>query len=434
MRKPQFDMTIFKNRRTKLRDLAPGAAFLLPAAPEIKWVPYRQDSNFFYLSGFEEPGSFLLIRPGQTPESILFVRPKDPLRETWDGFRYGPEASKTEFLIDQTYLASDFLKYAPQLLQSCEKLYFSLGADEKNDRLVMTLLDEAKAARGRNATSRLSILDPNEILGEMRVLKSHEEQEWMKESCALSARAHASAMGFANPGKTERQVMGHIVGQFLEGNARREGYATIMAGGANSTTLHYIFNDQVLMDGDLLLIDAGGEKNYYTADITRTFPINGHFSGPQKAVYEQILSVQKALILEAQIGQPFSILQEKSVELLTEAMLELKLLSGSLEENIQTLAYKKYYPHGVSHFLGMDVHDVGAYVTKDGKPRPFQEGMCFTVEPGLYIPLNDESAPKEFRGIGIRIEDDILMTAQGPLNMTELAPKEITAVEATCQA
>lgn len=427
MRRPQHDMSIFKQRRQALRTLAPNSAFVIPAGPEYPWQAYRQDSNFFYLSGFEEPGSYLLIRPGQTPEMVLFVRAKDPLKETWDGFRFGPKGAKDFFLADDAFLDSDFETEAAKLLQKVDHIYYPSGKNEVQDRRMTAFLENLKQSRNRTG-QHFSMHDPNEILGEMRLIKSEYEQDCLKQAGAISARAHIQAMKFTKPGVTERQVMGQLLAQFYAEDARREGYNSIVASGNNSTTLHYNFNDQLCSAGDLLLIDSACEKNYYTADITRTFPVSGKFSEAQSDVYARVLSVQKSITSMVQVGVPFSKLQERTVQLLTEAMLELELLKGTVDENVETLAYKKYYPHGVSHFLGMDVHDVGLY-SANGTSRPLEQGMVLTIEPGIYIPVGDESVPKELRGIGIRIEDDILVTKSGPINLTELAPKEIAEIE-----
>lgn len=428
MRKPQYDLSIFKKRREELRTTCAGSGFLLVSSPEHKWIPHRQDSNFFYLSGFEEPESVLLLRPGQTPEMVLFVRAKDELRETWDGFRYGPEGAVKEFHADQAFLLNDLPQKLPQMMASCEKLYVSSQLLNEQPQALKDAINETRNLRSRPVAGRLPLFDASEVLGEMRRIKSDEELNFLKEVGNISSLAHQKAMEFVRPGVSERQVMGQLLAVYFDHNARREGYNAIVASGANSTTLHYNFNDQICHAGDLLLIDSGCEKNYYTADITRTFPVSGRYSSAQKEVYERVLSVQKQLIDMVKPGVAFAKLQEKTVELLTQHLLELRLLSGSIEENVQKLNYKKYYPHGVSHYLGMDVHDEGAYFDKDIS-RPLDKGVVLTIEPGLYIPQSDESAPAALRGIGIRIEDDIAVTTEGCVNLTVKAPKEIQEIE-----
>ncbi len=433
MRKPKVDMGVFKERRDRLKDLAPGCAFLLSSAEELHWMPYRQDSNFYYLTGFDEPGSIALIRPGMDPEYVLFVQPKDPAMEIWDGYRYGQQGVVSEFGADKGILYSEFDKEAVEMLIDVDKLYFSLGNNAEMDRKVYALLDKTMRARGRTGKTRLPIHDPNDILGEMRVIKSPYEQDCMRESCRLSAQAHIEAMKFTKPGVTERQVLGVLMHRFFQENALREGYHSIVASGANACTLHYRFNDDTCKDGDVLLIDAGAEKNYYTADITRTFPINGKFSGPQKEIYDAVLKAQKEVISSLKVGMAYFDMQKVAVKSLTESLVSLGLLRGDVNELIETHKYRKYYPHNIGHFLGMDVHDVGLYA-KANEGRPLEAGMAFTVEPGLYVPVDDTEAPEEFRGIGVRIEDDILLTASGPEIMTKDVPKERDEVEAVCNS
>lgn len=426
-------MSVFRARRAALAARAKGGAVIIPSHPEFirnhdVHFPHRQDSNLFYLTGFEEPESVLVFRPGQTPETILFVRPKDVLRETWDGFRYGPEAVEREFGIDKAYLISDFDKVIADLLKPVERVYYRFNISREFDEKMLQILDTVRSNMGRTGRGHLPVLDSWELIGELRVIKSEFDIAAMRKACEISARAHIEAMKFTRPGVTERQVQGVVLGAFYLQGADREGYNSIVASGNNATTLHYIFNDQVCKDGDLLLIDAGAEYQYYTGDITRTFPVNGKFTDVQRRVYEGVLEIQKALIDGVKPGLVFKSMQERTVEYLTDFMIELKLLSGSRAELIENLAYKKYYPHGVGHYLGMDVHDVGLHVT-NGEPRRLEPGMAFTIEPGLYVPADDMSAPQELRGIGIRIEDNIVVTPSGSENLTRLVPKEIKEME-----
>ncbi len=433
MRKPSFDMNIFKERRKKLASMAGGSAIILTSNPEYirnndVHHPYRQDSNFFYLTGFEEPESIFVFRPGQSPETVLFVRPKDLERETWDGFRYGPEATAREFGIDKTYLVSEFDKVIGDLLKPVDKVYYRWNVSREFDNRLLTILDRVRSAMGRTGRGSLPVSDAWELIGEMRVIKTAHDIKLMREACEISARGHIAAMKFTKPGVTERQIHGVLLHSFFMENADREGYGTIVGSGAAATTLHYTFNDQVCKDGDLVLIDAGAEKQYYTGDITRTFPVNGKFSAVQKRAYQAVLNVEKAIIASVKPGVIFKSMQDRTVEAMTDVMIEFGLLKGTRSQLIETLAYKKYYPHGVSHYLGMDVHDAGLHVVNN-EARKLEVGMSFTVEPGLYIPFDDESAPKEFRGIGIRIEDNIVVTATGSENLTASAPKEIAELE-----
>ncbi|MGE5085886.1 MAG: aminopeptidase P family protein [Bacillota bacterium] len=433
MRKPTIDMNIFAERRKKLGQQIPGAALVVASHPEYirnhdVHFPYRQDSNMFYLTGWEEPESVLVYRPGQNPETVMFVRRRDPERETWDGFRYGPEGCEREFKIDKAYTIDEYTKIAPQLLKDVDRVYYRQFKNKEADHQMEEILNTVKSLHGRSGLGLLTIHDADTLIGEMRVVKSEYELTQLREACEISAQAHLAAMHFTRPGVTERQVQGVLAHQFFMRGSAREGYNHIVASGNAATTLHYNFNDQVCKEGDLLLIDAGAEYNYYTGDITRTYPVNGKFTDEQGRVYEEVLKVQKAIIDFVKPGIVFKELHDMGTSMLTDAMLNLGLLSGRKDDLIQALAQKKYYPHGIGHWLGMDVHDAGLYFKK-GEPRPIEANMCFTVEPGLYIPAEDTSAPQKYRGIGIRIEDNIRVTSTGSENMTTSVPKEISDIE-----
>lgn len=433
MRKPTFDMNIFAQRRRKVGDEIAGSALVVASHPEhIRnddvHYPYRQDSNMFYLTGWEEPESVLIYRPGLKPETVMFVRRRDAERETWDGFRYGPEGCEKEFKIDKAYPIDEFEKVAPTLLKEVDKVYYRMYKNPAMDKHMGEVLQSVKRMQGRTGYGLLPIHDADILLGEHRLVKSEYELTQLREACEISAQAHLAAMRFTRPGVSERQVQGVLAHHFLMKGSAREGYNFIVASGNSATTLHYNFNDQICKDGDLLLIDAGAEYNYYTGDITRTYPVNGKFTDEQARVYEAVLKVQKQIIDFIKPGIVFKDLHDMGTSLLTDAMLELGLLSGRKDDLIQALAQKKYYPHGIGHWLGMDVHDSGLYFKK-GEPRPIEANMCFTVEPGLYIPADDASAPQKYRGIGIRIEDNIRVTPNGSENMTSSVPKEISDIE-----
>ncbi len=433
MRKPTFDMNIFAERRKKVAQAIPGGALVVAAHPELirnddVHYPYRQDSNLFYLTGWEEPESVLIIRPGCNPETVMFVRRRDRERETWDGFRYGPEGCEKEFGIQKCYPIDEFEKVAPTLLKEVEKVYYRLYKNPKMDEKMQGVLERTKQMQGRTGYGILSIQDADTLLGEMRLVKSEYELTQLREACEITAQGHLAAMRFTRPGVNERQVQGVLAHHFYMNGSAREGYGYIVASGNAATTLHYNFNDQICNDGDLLLIDAGAEFNYYTGDITRTFPVNGKFTDEQGKVYEAVLKVQKQILDFIKPGIVFKDLHEMGTSLLTDAMLELGLLSGRKDDLIQALAQKKYYPHGIGHWLGLDVHDAGLYF-KNGEPRPIEANMCFTIEPGLYIPADDSSAPAKYRGIGVRIEDNVRVTSHGIENMTSSVPKEIADLE-----
>lgn len=434
MRRPNFDMNVFRERRQQLAALAKGSAIVIPSHPEYirnndVHHPYRQDSNLFYLTGWEEPESVLVFRPGQTPETVLFVRPKDVERETWDGFRYGPEGAEREFNVDKAYLISEFDKMIVDLLKPVDKVYYKFHIDREWDEKMLSTLGRVRQNMGRTNRGMLPVYDAWELIGEMRLKKSAHDVALMRKACEISSQGHIDAMKATRPGINEREIHGILFASFLRRGASREGYGTIVGTGSNATTLHYVFNDQECKDGDLLLIDAGAEYQYYTGDITRTYPVNGKFTPAQRKVYDRLLDLEKSLIASVKPGMAFRSLQETTVEYLTDVMIEFKLLSGSRSELIEKLAYKKYYPHGVSHWLGLDVHDAGLHVL-NGEPRKLEPGMAFTIEPGLYIPANDMSAPEELRGIGIRIEDNVVVTPMGCENLTDSCPKEVADLEA----
>ncbi|MEQ1876056.1 MAG: aminopeptidase P N-terminal domain-containing protein [Bdellovibrionia bacterium] len=433
MRKPTLDQEIFKKRRDKLGTQTNGAAIIVPAHPEMLrnhdvHYPYRQDSHLYYLTGFDEPESVLVLRPGMNPEYVLFVRKRDVVRETWDGFRYGPDGAEREFKVDKSYTIDEIDKVLPMLLDEVDRVYYRMFQNQEFDSHLKQALENVRVKQGRSGLGLLPIIDSSEILGEMRLKKEPIELEWLRKACDISAEGHLAGMKFAHTGANEREVQAVIEYTYRMHGAQREGYGSIVAAGGNATTLHYVFNDQPMHDGDLLLVDSGAEFNYYTGDITRTYPVNGKFTDVQAKFYEKVLSANKAIIKMIRPGVAFKTLQDTTIELMTEAMLDLGIIRGSANHIIEQQLFKKYYPHGVSHWLGMDVHDVGLYKVKN-ESRRLEAGMCFTVEPGLYVPVDDQDAPKQFRGLGVRIEDNIVVTDIGCEVMTTKAPKEIKDLE-----
>jgi Xaa-Pro aminopeptidase len=433
MRKPTESVEIFKKRRQKALDKLGNKALVVAAHPEqIRnhdvHFPYRQDSNLYYFSGFEEPESIMLLLPGKNPQEVLFVRRKNPERETWDGFRYGPADAQTQFKFDHVYPIDEFSDRAVELLKGYEDVYFALRKNPEMDKKVLAIAEALKQSQSRTGYGMISIHDADNFIGELRLFKGEEELHNLKMACEISAQGHISAMKKIRTGMNERQVQAILQYEFLNRGSAREGYNFIVASGNAGTTLHYNFNDQPCKDGDLLLIDAGAEYNYYTGDITRTFPVNGQFKKAQLEVYEHVLRIQKHMIEMVKPGVAFKTLQDTATELLTDAMLELGLFVGRKSDIISSSQQKKYYPHGIGHYLGMDVHDAGTYMMK-GEPRAIESGMTFTIEPGLYIPAHDQSAPAEYRGIGIRIEDNLVVTAQGCEVMSKSVPKEVSEME-----
>lgn len=433
MRRSLFKKEVYAERRRRLAALIPGSAVVLPAWPKFirnhdTSHKYRQESNLLYLSGFDEPGSCLVFRPGQTPETILFVREKDVERETWDGFRFGPQAAKDVFGVDEAYIIDDFEEKAPQLLRSCDKVYYSLFRNSEFDRKMSEVLKSVAHLNRRSNPGFPPVEDAYTLLGELRIHKSEAEVEALKKACSISALAHQEVFKAARPGVTERELHGLFLYSVMKQGAMGEAYGGIFASGVNAVTLHYVFNEDVLKEGELFLTDAGAEYLNYSGDITRTYPVGGKFTTPQKELYGGILKVQKELIEMCKPGTPFNKLQEHTVEGLSQLMVDLGILKASKDEVVEKGLYSKYYPHGVSHLLGLDTHDAGTLSVRS-QPRAMEAGWALTIEPGLYLPHNDESIPEAYRGIGIRIEDDILVTQEGPLNMTSEMPKEVAELE-----
>ncbi|MCB0377967.1 MAG: aminopeptidase P N-terminal domain-containing protein [Bdellovibrionales bacterium] len=427
------DLQIFAKRRKKLASLAGGEVLVLFSGKDQHLGAFRADSHFVYLTGFEEPEACAVIRPGLDPEFVLFVRPKDAVMETWEGYRHGPEGTKDIYACDQSFSIHELSKKLPELLKDAKSIYFDLGKNPDHDRMLLEARRQAPLLNRRSGQPPVPIRDPKDILAPLRVIKSPQEIEWMREACQLSVKAHQACMKMAKPDMNEKQIHGCLMFHFFDQLAQQEAYSSIVASGPNATVLHYRDNNRVMEDGDLLLIDAGAQKYFLNADITRTFPVNGKFTEPQKQIYQSVLDCQKKLIPLMQPGFSLVELQDKAIAILTEALVELNLLSGSIKDLIADKKYQKYYPHGIGHYLGMDVHDVGLS-KQDDKPVPLESGMVVTMEPGLYIPLDDPEAPLEFRGIGVRIEDDVLITDKDPEVLTAGLVKEVKDVEALCQS
>lgn len=428
--------SFFAARREKLTKSNPGAVFILPSNAEILrnpdvTYPFRQESNFYYLSGFDEPESFLVLAPSKgtgTYKMVLFVRRRDPLKEMWEGERYGVEGATKVFGANEAYPIDEFAKKMPELLAGAEKVYYRMGHSEETDRHVLAVLESHRTSLGRSGKSLPPIADPNEVIGEMRLFKSAEEADLLRKACQITALAHKTAMQEVRPGMNEYEVEALIDYIFRKNGCQRVGYGSIVAGGKNAACLHYRANNEALRDGDLLLIDAGGEYDYYTSDITRTFPVGKGFSKAQTVAYDLVLKAQKSCIAMAKPGATLPAIHRNACEVITEGLLSMGLLKGSKDELLKTDAFKKFYPHNTGHWLGIDVHDVGLY-TKDGQPRAVEPGMCFTIEPGFYVQPADAEKAGEYKGIGIRIEDDILITQNGCEVLTKDAPKEIQEIE-----
>jgi len=429
-----------EQRRTAYMDaIGPNAVALVRSPAELirngdNQFPFRQSSDLYYLTGFVEPGSALCLRPGAEKERVvLFVRPKDPERETWNGRRVGVEAAPERFGVDAAYSIDELAEKLPELIANTDDLYFSLGLDPEFDRDVIATLAALRGQerKGRRAPRR--VIDPREVLHELRLRKTAEEVELLRKAADISAEAHIAAMKAAGDGVAEFELEAIVDYTFRKNGGSGPGYPTIVASADNATILHYVENNRTMRDSDLVLIDAGCEYEFYTADITRTFPASGRFTDVQKRCYELVLSAEKQAIEMTRPGVTVDEIHDRVVEILTAGMIELGLLEGPVEKRIEDEGYKRFYMHKTSHWLGMDVHDVGNY-TRAGDARPLEPGMVLTIEPGLYIPIDADDVSEELRGIGIRIEDDVLVTENGYENLTAAAPKEVEEIERACGA
>lgn len=433
---PLYNLEFFKNRRERLAKMMKSTEVLvLFSTPEYfrnsdVHHNHRQDSSLFYLTGFEEAESIFIFCPGQKFESILFVQKKDPLKETWDGFLFGVEGAKEQFAMDITFENTEFVDKAPELLAHAQTVYTNCIFGSHDSERLNSVLKSVQRKKGRSGLGLMTIADSLNVLGPLRVKKTEEEIQILRKACQISSEAHRAIMKAVRPGISERELHGLFLYETMKRGAQREGYSAIVASGSHATTLHYKTNHDICQDGEFLLIDAGAEYNYMTADITRTYPVNKKFSPIQKEFYQRVLDVQKEMVAAVKPGTHFKELNEKAISLLVDQMIGLKLFKESKDEIISKRLFVKYYPHSLGHFLGMDVHDVGAYYNKDlSEPIPFEEGYVLTIEPGLYVPKDDLSAPTELRGLGVRIEDNVLVTQNAFEVLTHDCPKEIEDIE-----
>jgi Xaa-Pro aminopeptidase len=409
------------------------AVLFIPGAAEAVYsndvhYKYRPDSNIRYLTGFEEPATLIVSMCGDAEDGFtLLVPASDPQAEIWTGHRAGVDGAKSEYGADHAYPIEKQFEVLGERLKSADKLYFSVTRDAAVNQRVFDCVRDANVGRPRSGATAPTVSDTGELLDEMRLFKTSEEIEVLARACEISAAAHRRVMETVRPGMPEYRIEALLEFEFRNGGCAGPAYGTIAAGGENATTLHYTNNDAVLADETLLLVDAGGEYGGYCADITRTTPVGRAYSKPQAALYDTVLAAQEAAIALAAPGNTVEDVHDAALSILIDGLTEHGLLEGDQEEIQNSGSYKRYYMHRTSHWLGMDVHDVGRYA-KSGSPRPLEPGMVLTVEPGLYIPGDDGNA--EYRGIGIRIEDDVLVTPDGPRVLTDGAPKSRAEVEA----
>lgn len=432
----KIELDEYKKRRKELMaQMEPNSiAILASANPVLRngdtEFAFRQSSDLYYLTGFREPHAVLVLIPGRTQgQCLLFCQEKDPLKELWNGKLLGPEAATQVLGVDDAFPIGDIDDILPGLIEGRERVYYAMGKDEGFDHRVMEWVKVIRGKVRSGAQSPGEFLMLDHLLHEMRLIKSKAELAVMRESGQIAVRAHKRAMKTCRPGMYEYQLEAEYLHEFVRSGCRAPAYNSIVAGGANACILHYTENDRELHDGDLVLIDAGCEFEYYASDITRTFPVNGKFSPEQKAVYELVLEAQLAAIDKVKPGGHWDDPHNTTVRVLTEGLVDLGLLKGKVSELIKKEAYKEFYMHRAGHWLGMDVHDVGDYKI-DGKWRELEKGMVMTVEPGLYISPNNTKVHKKWRGIGVRIEDDVAVTAKGFEVLTAGLPKTVEEVEA----
>ncbi len=428
-----MDMKVFERRRETLMSHMGGGVAILPTAPmrvrnrDVHY-PYRSDSDFYYLTHFPEPEAVLVLVPGRSHgEFILFCRERNPEKEIWEGRRVGLEGAHEIYGADDAFPIDDIDEILPGLLENREKVFYSMGRYPDFDAHLMNWVNEVrgKARNGVHAPGEFVTLD--HILHEMRLFKGQEEIRLMKRAAKISAQAHRRAMQTCRPGMMEYEIEAELLHEFRKGGSQFPAYPPIVGGGANGCVLHYTENNAELKPGDLLLIDAAAEIDGYAADVTRTFPVNGRYSGEQRAVYELVLAAQKAAIEQVRPGKHWNDPHETAVRVLTQGLKDLRLLNGTVDGHIENGDYKRFYMHRTGHWLGMDVHDVGDYKLDDTW-RLLEPGMVLTVEPGLYI-AEAKDIPAGFRNIGVRIEDDVLVTREGNEVLSRDAPKAVDEIE-----
>jgi Xaa-Pro aminopeptidase len=414
--------------------MGPGAVAILQGARLVTRsadteFPFRQDSDFHYLTGFDHPHALAVLRSDGGPPYTLFVEPRDKTAETWNGYRPGIDGAVTDYGADEAHPIETLHGKLPAYLERATRIFHVLGRDAKLDARLVEILEQMRIRSRLGLVPAEETVDPRGIIHEMRLIKEPAELEIMRRAAAISANAHHEAARLAEEGRFEYELEAALLHQFRRQGAAGPAYGSIVGGGNNATVLHYIQNNEKLARGELVLIDAGCELEGYASDVTRTYPVGGVFEGAKRAVYEAVLESNLTGLAESKPGATLPAIHQAATRRLVEGMVELGLLSGSVDALIESEAYRRYYMHNTSHWLGLDVHDVGAYAV-EGKPRVLEAGMVFTVEPGLYIAANDEEAPAELRGIGVRIEDDVVITNDGCEVLSAAIPKHPREVEA----
>jgi Xaa-Pro aminopeptidase len=417
-----------------MAQMEPNSIALIPAAPprfrnaDTEYL-YRQNSDFYYLTGLDEPRALLALIPGRRHgESVLFCQEKDKLKELWDGILLGPDAALTELGVDDAYPISDIDDILPGLIEGRDRVYYAMGKDDQFDDTVMDWVKtiRSKAKLGAHPPGEFLVLD--HILHELRLIKSGAEIKLMEQAAKISAEGHRRAMAYCKPGVHEYELEAELLYAFTRNGSRAPAYSSIVASGDNACVLHYNTNNAEIKEGDLILIDAGCEYEHYASDITRTFPATGKFTPEQKAIYEIVLKAQEAAIEAVQPGAQWDAPHHASVKVITQGLVKLGLLKGRPAQLIKSEAYKDFYMHRVGHWIGMDVHDVGDYKIDDTW-RELEPGMVITIEPGIYIAPDNTKVAKKWRGIGVRIEDDVLVTKAGYRILSKGIPKTVEEIE-----
>lgn len=434
-----IEMSEYAERRKRvIHYIGSKGIVIIPSSPLVRRngdydYPYRQNSDFYYLTGFEEPEAVLILAPGREQgEYILFNRVRDRDEEIWTGYRAGQEGAVTRFGADQAFPIQKLSEELPKLLEGYEQIYHSLGMDKQFDEFLMNILNKIRGKIRSGTQSPIAFMDIAYFLHEMRLIKSPAEIEVMRRAADISASAHIHAMQKCKPGMYEYELEAELMYEFQRSGARFPAYTSIVGGGENSCILHYNDNNKLIEKDQIVLIDAGCEYQNYASDITRTFPANGRFSPEQKAIYDIVLEAQLAGIAAVFPGGLWSEPQDAIVKIITAGLIDLGILKGSLDELIETEAYTAFYMHRSGHWLGLDVHDVGRYKV-NGKWRPFESGMVLTVEPGIYISKDHSNVDKRWHNIGVRIEDDVLVTDHGHEILSKSVPKSTQEIESLMQ-
>ena len=433
MRPSADDRALLRARRARVLDAMGEGVMLLPAATEQvrsadTHFPFRQDSDFGYVTGFPEPDAVAVLVAGAEKPYTLFVRQRDPEQAVWVGPRAGVEGAIEDYEADVAHPLDVLEKELPAVLGKATQVFLPLGREDALTRRLWTLVRWAHAQRPRTGAGPSVLRDSGDILHELRLTKEPAEIARLRDTIAIAAEAHREAMRTVRPGMHEYEIEAMIDAIFRRRGATGPAYPSIVASGANATILHYTANDRPVAPDELLLIDAGSERAGYCADVTRTFPTGRRYSPPQRDLYDAVLASQLAAIAAARPGATLEAIHSTAVRVLAEALIALELLSGSVDEAVEKETYKRFYMHRTSHWLGRDVHDVGQYRIGD-TPRALEPGMVFTVEPGLYVPVDADDVPAPFRGIGIRIEDDVLVTASGVEVLSAAVPKQVEEIE-----